>query len=56
MTVRERLRALARHNTSVDEVVKAKPLAGMDARWGRGFIRADALIRLVYPHILAQTD
>ena len=46
-TVRDRLYKLADQKKSVEEIKAAKPLADLDARWGQGLLKADAVIELV---------
>lgn len=46
--VRSRIAALVAQGKSADEVVAAKPLTDLDARWGGGFIKTDDFVRGVY--------
>ena len=48
VTIRDRVSALKKQGKSLDEVVAAKPAAGYDAKWGRGFINGDFFTKLVY--------
>jgi cyclase len=47
--VRERLRKLKASGKSVDEAVKEKPLADLDAAWGKGLNDGDTFVRIAYP-------
>ena len=47
-TVRGRMRSLIEAGKSRAEVVAAKPTADLDARWGGGFLKADAWVGIVY--------
>jgi len=49
MTVRERLQKLKTAGKSVDEAVAAKPLADLDATWGKGLFNSDTFIQIAYP-------
>jgi cyclase len=49
MTVRERLQKLKTAGKSVDEAVAAKPLADLDAAWGKGLFNSDTFIQIAYP-------
>lgn len=46
--VRVRIAALVAQGKSADEVVAAKPLADLDAKWGGGFFKTDDFVRGVY--------
>jgi glyoxylase-like metal-dependent hydrolase (beta-lactamase superfamily II) len=49
MTVRERLQKLKTAGKSVEEAVAAKPLADLDAAWGKGLFNSDTFIQIAYP-------
>jgi cyclase len=49
MTVRERLQKLKTAGKSVEEAVAAKPLADLDATWGKGLFNSDTFIQIAYP-------
>jgi cyclase len=46
--VRDKLEPLVAAGKTVDEVVAAKPLASLDARWGKGMLRGSHFTRIVY--------
>ena len=46
--VRERVARLKAEKSSLEDAVDAKPTASLDARWGNGFVKADAFVRTVY--------
>ena len=48
-TVRERLQKLKSSGKSVEEVVAAKPLADLDAAWGKGLNDSDTFVKIAYP-------
>ena len=48
VTVRDRVRALAREGKTLEQVQAAKPSAEFDARWGQGFMKPNAFVRVVY--------
>ena len=49
MNVRERLQKLKTAGKSVEEAVAAKPLADLDAAWGKGLFNSDTFIQIAYP-------
>jgi cyclase len=49
MTVRERLQKLKTAGKSVEEAIAAKPLADLDAAWGKGLFNSDTFIQIAYP-------
>ena len=49
VTVRDRLRKLKSSGKSVDEAIAAKPLADLDAAWGKGLFTSDQFIQIAYP-------
>lgn len=48
VTARDRVQKLKRSGRTVKDVVAAKPLADLDATWGKGFMPADMFVELVY--------
>jgi cyclase len=48
VAVNDRVQALADSGLSEDAIVRAKPTAALDARWGKGPISADEFVRAVY--------
>jgi cyclase len=48
-TVRERLQKLKSAGKTVQEAVAAKPLADLDAVWGKGLFNSDTFIQIAYP-------
>ncbi|MEW5927660.1 MAG: MBL fold metallo-hydrolase [Gemmatimonadota bacterium] len=51
VAVRDRVRALAREGKTLQQVQAAKPSAEFDARWGGGFMKPDAFVRVVYESV-----
>jgi cyclase len=49
MTVRERLQKLKTAGKTVQEAVAAKPLADLDAAWGKGLFNSDVFVQIAYP-------
>ena len=47
-TVRERVGRLVAQRRSLQQVIAAKPLADLDAVWGKGFLKPEQFITLVY--------
>ncbi len=47
-TVHERITPLVKGGKSVEEVVAAKPLADLDDKWGKGFMKPDVFVKIVY--------
>lgn len=50
-TVSERMHKLIKAGKSREEVIKSKPTADLDAKWGAGFLNADAWVGIVYDGI-----
>jgi len=48
VTVKDRVQKLKTAGRSEQDVVAAKPTADLDATWGKGFIRPDQFVSLVY--------
>jgi glyoxylase-like metal-dependent hydrolase (beta-lactamase superfamily II) len=47
-TIRDRVKKLVDAGKTVDEAIKAKPLADFDATWGKGFLQPEQFLRLVH--------
>ena len=47
-TVHDRLAPLGEQKKTLDEVLAANPLADLDDKWGRGFIRSPLFTRMAY--------
>ena len=47
-TVRERVLPLVKAGKSADEVIAAAPLADLEARWGKVFVKTDSFLRAVH--------
>jgi glyoxylase-like metal-dependent hydrolase (beta-lactamase superfamily II) len=45
---RDAVAALKRQGKSLPEVIAAQPTASYDDTWGKGFMKADAFVGLVY--------
>jgi cyclase len=52
-TVRDRVKKLVDAGKTVDEAIKAKPLADFDAIWGKGFLPPDMFLKLVHASLSA---
>lgn len=50
-TVQGRITPLVMAGKSVDEVVAAKPLADLDEKWGKGFMKPEVFVKVVYTGI-----
>jgi cyclase len=48
VTVRERIQKLKSAGKSMQEVLAEKPLADLDATWGRGMLNSDAFVQVAY--------
>ncbi|UCE85911.1 MAG: MBL fold metallo-hydrolase [Deltaproteobacteria bacterium] len=48
VTVRERIGDAVAAGRSVEDVLRSKPTADLDAAWGGGFVTPDAFVRAVY--------
>jgi glyoxylase-like metal-dependent hydrolase (beta-lactamase superfamily II) len=47
-TVRDNVAKLVKEGKSADEVVAAQPAKDVDAVWGKGFLKAEQFVRIVY--------
>jgi hypothetical protein len=52
--VRDAVRNAAKDGKLLAEVQKARPTALWDEKWGRGFIRPDVFVSLIYPGVTAK--
>ncbi len=52
-TARDRIAPLVAAGKSQQEVVAAKPLAALDAQWGKGFLNGDTFTSIVYADLKA---
>lgn len=48
VTVQKRITPLVKSGKTVDAVVAAKPLADLDDKWGKGFMKPEAFVKVVY--------
>ena len=50
-TVFERLETFSKKGASLDDVLKANPVADLEPKWGQGFLNGDRFLRMAYPSI-----
>ena len=43
-TVYDRLRTFSKKGSSLDEVLKANPVADLEAKWGQGFLNGERFL------------
>ena len=48
VTVQDRIAPLVKSGKSADEVAAAKPLADLDDKWGKGFMKPEMFVKVVY--------
>ncbi len=48
ITVRDRLRLAVMNNRTLDQVIADKPTKDLDAKWGKGFLKPSAFVKIVY--------
>ena len=53
-SVRDSVRALHTAGRTLEQVVAARPTAAFDARWGRGPVKPDAFVAMVYRSVRAE--
>ncbi len=46
--IQAKITPLVKAGKSVEEAIAAKPTASLDDKWGRGFMKPDAFVRIVY--------
>jgi cyclase len=51
--VNDQLTTFSKKGASVDDVVKANPVSGLEAKWGQGFLNGERFLRMAYPSIAA---
>ena len=47
-TAADRVRKLKASGKSVEDAIAAKPLADLDADWGKGRLNGDSFVKVVY--------
>ena len=47
-TARDRVAPLVKAGKTLEQVMAAKPLAELDAKWGQGFLKADTFVSILY--------
>jgi hypothetical protein len=47
-TVRDRVQALKSSGKSEQDAIAAKPTADLDEQWGKGFMKPDFFVTIVY--------
>ena len=50
-SVFDRLTTFSKKGASLEDVLKANPVADLEAKWGQGFLKGDAFLRMAYPSI-----
>jgi hypothetical protein len=50
-TVSDRLNTFSKKSASLDDVLKANPVADLEAKWGQGFLKGEQFLRMAYPSI-----
>jgi hypothetical protein len=51
---RARIEPMVAVGQKLDEILAARPLAGLDARWGKGFFKGTHFTRVVYSGLIKQ--
>jgi glyoxylase-like metal-dependent hydrolase (beta-lactamase superfamily II) len=54
--VSDRLGTFSKKGASLDEVLKAAPLADLDPKWGQGFLNGERFLRMAYPSIAKHAE
>jgi cyclase len=50
-TVYDRLGVFSKKSATVDDVVKANPVADLEPKWGQGFLNGERFLRMAWPSI-----
>jgi cyclase len=50
-TVFDRLTTFSKKGASLDDVLKASPVADLESKWGQGFLNGERFLRMAYPSI-----
>jgi glyoxylase-like metal-dependent hydrolase (beta-lactamase superfamily II) len=53
---RDKVEPLVESGKTLDEAIAAKPLASLDARWGKGFLKGSHFTRLVYSGLVLHRE
>ncbi len=53
-SARDRIAALVAKGKSLEQAIEAQPLADLAEEWGKGFISADAFVRIVHEDLSAE--
>ncbi|MEO7456877.1 MAG: MBL fold metallo-hydrolase [Gemmatimonadaceae bacterium] len=51
VSLRDRVAPLVARGMTIEQVIAAKPLASLDARWGQSFIPSELALRIVYANL-----
>jgi cyclase len=54
--VHDQLEAFSKKGASVDEVVKANPVAELESRWGQGYLNGERFLRMAYPSLAKRAE
>lgn len=49
--VSDRLDVFSKKGASLDDVIKANPVADLEPKWGQGFLNGERFLRMAYPSI-----
>jgi glyoxylase-like metal-dependent hydrolase (beta-lactamase superfamily II) len=55
-TISGRLEQFSKKGASVDDVVKANPVADFEGKWGQGFLNGERFLRTAYPSIAKHAE
>ncbi|MGA2714825.1 MAG: MBL fold metallo-hydrolase [Bryobacteraceae bacterium] len=47
----DRLSTFSKKDASLDDVLKANPVQGLESKWGQGFLNGERFLRMAYPSI-----
>jgi glyoxylase-like metal-dependent hydrolase (beta-lactamase superfamily II) len=55
-TVYDRLQTFSKKGAKLDDVLKANPVADLEAKWGQGFLNGERFLRMAYPSLAAHAE
>lgn len=55
-TISDRPGQFSKKGASLDEVLKANPVADFEDKWGKGFLNGDRFLRMAYPSIAKHAE
>ena len=52
----DRLTTFSKKSASLDDVLKANPVADLESKWGQGLLKGETFLRMAYPSIAKHAE